>query len=40
VLAVPFGPGRIRMVTHLNISEGDIDAALAAVERAAGAVAV
>jgi threonine aldolase len=27
VLAVPFGPGRVRMVTHLDVSAGDIDRA-------------
>ena len=28
VLAVPFGPTRIRMVTHLNITADDIEEAL------------
>ncbi len=38
VLAVPFGARRIRMVTHLNISAGDIQEALARVARVAEAV--
>lgn len=28
VLAVPFGPGRLRMVTHLDVAAGDVDEAL------------
>ncbi|OAI40980.1 threonine aldolase [bacterium SCGC AG-212-C10] len=40
VLAVAFGPSRIRMVTHINVTGEDIDAALAGVARAAEAVAV
>ncbi len=40
LLAVPFGPKRIRLVTHLNITEGDIDAALVALEQAVEAAAV
>ena len=40
VLAVPFGPTRIRMVTHINISSADIDDALLRIEQAVGAVAV
>jgi threonine aldolase len=37
VLAVPFGPGRIRMVTHINVSSGDIAGALGRIERIVGA---
>jgi threonine aldolase len=37
VLAVAFGPGRFRMVTHLDVSRADIDEALARISRVAGA---
>ena len=40
VLAVPFGRGRMRMVTHLNITREDIEEALRRVRRAVEAVAV
>ncbi len=40
VLAVPFGPQRMRLVTHINIASEDIDEALARIARAAEAVAV
>jgi threonine aldolase len=40
VLAVAFGPQRMRLVTHINISRGDIDEALSRIARAAEAVAV
>jgi threonine aldolase len=40
VLAVAFGPRRMRLVTHINISRDDIDEALARIARAAEAVAV
>lgn len=40
VLGVPFGPARIRMVTHLNITSADIQQALAGIERATAALAV
>jgi len=40
VLAVPFGPQKLRMVTHINISRVEIDEALARIQRVAGAVAV
>jgi threonine aldolase len=40
LLAVAFGPQRMRMVTHINITGDDITEALARVERAVGAVAV
>lgn len=40
VLAVAFGPQRMRLVTHLNISREDVDEALARIARAAEAVAV
>jgi threonine aldolase len=39
VLATPFGPRRLRMVTHLNITEADIEEALRRTERAIVAVA-
>ncbi len=39
VLAVAFGPQRMRMVTHINISHDDIDEALRRVGQAAGVVA-
>lgn len=38
LLAVPFGRGRMRMVTHLNITIGDIDEALRRVREAVEAV--
>jgi threonine aldolase len=40
LLAVAFGPARIRMVTHINITAENIEEALRRVERCAGAVAV
>lgn len=40
VLAVPFGPRRFRMVTHINITRADIQTALTRVERVVGALAV
>lgn len=40
VLAVGFGPQRMRLVTHNNISRDDIDDALARVKQVVGAVAV
>ncbi len=40
VLAVAFGPQRMRLVTHTNISREDIDDALARIARVAEAVAV
>ncbi|MEX1103225.1 MAG: hypothetical protein WED87_03175, partial [Dehalococcoidia bacterium] len=40
VLAVAFGPQRMRLVTHINISREDIDEALSRIARAAEAVAV
>ncbi|MFN0148604.1 MAG: low-specificity L-threonine aldolase [Dehalococcoidia bacterium] len=39
VLAVGFGPGRIRMVTHLNITKDDINEAITRIDRVAGSVA-
>jgi threonine aldolase len=40
VLAVAFGPQRMRLVTHLNISRADIDEALLRIQRVIGAVPV
>jgi len=40
VLAVAFGPQRMRLVTHLNITRADIEEALARVQRTVGAVPV
>ncbi len=40
VLAVAFGPQRIRLVTHINISRADIDEALGRIQRVVGAVPV
>jgi threonine aldolase len=40
VLAVAFGPQRMRLVTHLNISSDDIDEALRRIDQAVGAVLV
>jgi threonine aldolase len=40
VLAVAFGRQRMRMVTHINISAGDIETALQRIDEAVGAVAV
>lgn len=40
VLAVAFGPQRMRMVAHINITRADIDEALARIQRAVGAVPV
>ena len=38
LLAVAFGPTRMRMVTHINVSAADIDEALARIGRAVAAV--
>ena len=38
VLAVAFGPQRMRLVTHINISRADIDEALRRIQDAVGAV--
>jgi threonine aldolase len=40
VLAVAFGPQRMRLVTHINVSRADIDEALVRIARVAQAVAV
>ena len=40
VLAVAFGPQRMRLVTHINISRADIDDALGRIQRAVGAIPV
>ena len=40
VLAVAFGPQRMRLVTHLNITRDDVDRALARIASIAGAVPV
>jgi threonine aldolase len=40
VLAVAFGPQRMRMVTHLDVSPADIEEALTRIERAVGVVLV
>lgn len=40
ILAVGFGPQRMRMVTHLDISSADIEDALARIERTVGVVPV
>lgn len=40
VLAVAFGPQRMRLVTHINISRADIEDALGRIQRAVGAVPV
>ncbi len=40
VLAVAFGPQRIRMVTHLDITRADIDEALRRIQNVIGAVTV
>lgn len=37
VLAVAFGPGRFRMVTHLDVSRADVDEALTRITRIVGA---
>ncbi|MCC7363917.1 MAG: low-specificity L-threonine aldolase [Dehalococcoidia bacterium] len=37
VLAVPFGPQRLRMVTHINISRADAEETVRRVQRAAAA---
>ena len=37
VAAIPMGPGRVRMVTHLDVAREDIDRAGAAIAAAAGA---
>lgn len=39
VLAVAFGPRRMRMVTHLDVTAADIEDALARIERVAGVIA-
>jgi threonine aldolase len=36
VAAIPMGPARVRMVTHLDVSAADIDRAAAAIASAAG----
>ena len=38
LLAVAFGPSRMRMVTHINVSAGEIDEALGRIGRAVAAV--
>jgi threonine aldolase len=40
VLAVGFGPQRMRLVTHINVARQDVDDALARIRQVAGAVAV
>lgn len=40
VMGVAFGPGQIRLVPHLNITDDDIEYAVAAIGRAAEAIAV
>lgn len=40
LLAVAFGPKRMRMVTHINVSSSEIDEALARIGRAVSAVSV
>ncbi len=40
LLAVAFGPKRMRMVTHINVSNADIDEALTRIGRAVAAVPV
>jgi len=40
LLAVAFGQQRMRMVTHINISRGDVEDALGRIQRAVGAVPV
>jgi len=40
VLAVAFGPQRMRLVTHIDISRSDVDEALRRIQNAIGAVAV
>ena len=39
LLAVAFGPRRVRMVTHIDVSADDIEEAIARIERTAGVVA-
>jgi len=39
VLAVAFGPQRLRMVTHLDVSAADVEEAVSRIERIAGVVA-
>jgi threonine aldolase len=39
LLAVAFGPQRMRMVTHIDVSSADIEEAIARIERTAGVVA-
>ncbi len=38
VLAVAFGPQRLRMVTHINITASDVEEALRRIERVAAAI--
>ena len=38
VLAVAFGPQRMRLVTHINVSSADVDEALRRIQSAVGAV--
>ncbi len=40
VLATPFGPRRLRMVTHINITGGDVAEALKRIDQAVAAVAI
>ena len=40
VLGVAFGPQRMRLVTHINITREDVDEALARIASIAGAVSV
>ncbi len=40
VLAVAFGPQRMRLVTHLNVSRADVDEAISRIDQAVGAVTV
>ena len=38
VLAVAFGPQRMRLVTHIDVSSADVDEALRRIQSAVGAV--
>jgi threonine aldolase len=40
VLAVAFGPQRMRLVTHIDVTPGDVDEALRRIQNVIGAVAV
>jgi threonine aldolase len=40
VLAVAFGPQRMRLVTHIDVTRGDVDEALRRIQNVIGAVAV